>query len=1022
MLFGILGPLLVRAGDAVMAVPAARQRVLLAVLLLHAGRAVSPDELAETMWDGAPSAGAAATLRTHVMRLRRVLGPQAGARVITRYPGYLVDAGEEEVDLLRFARLCREGGAAVRAGAWAEASGTLGEALGLWRGEPLADIPSQILRRDEAPQLEQLRLQALEWRNDAQLHLGGHAELLPRLQSLAAEHPLRERFQSQLMLALYRCGRQADALAAYQHARRVLVDELGAEPGTELRKLHQQILIADATLALRDSARLDAGGTRPVVPRELPATVQHFAGRTAELAELTGLLGRPEEPPGTVVISAIGGTAGVGKTALAVHWAHRVAQRFPDGQLYVNLRGYDPGQPMPAADALAGFLRSLGVAGQDIPADAGERAARYRSLLAGRRMLVVLDNAGSVDQVRPLLPGASACVAVVTSRDALTGLVARDGAARLDLDLLPLADAVGLLRALTGVRVDAEPSAASALAGHCCRLPLALRVAAELAAARPAASLADLAAELADQQRRLDLLDAGEDPRTAVRAVFSWSYRHLEAGAARAFRLAGLHPGPDLDHYAAAALTDSTPEQGRRLHAQLARAHLVEPTAPGRYALHDLLRSYAHELAIARDSEPDRRAVLTRLFDYYLHTAGAATDTLFPAEVSRRPRMASAAGPAPPVTGPAAARAWLDTERANLVAAAVHAASHGWPDHAAQLAAILFRYLDVGGYYPEAITIHSHARRAASQLSDHAAEATALTSLGAVDIRQGRYQQATGYLQQAASLFRQAGDRAGEARALGNLGTTDLQQGRTEQASSHLQQAASLFRQAGDRTGEAHALGTLGILDIRQGRYDLATSHLQQALNLCRETGYLAGEIHALSNLGEVDMLQGRDHQATERLQQALALCREGGDRAGEANVLADLGPAELRQGRHQQAADHLRQALDRFREAGDRGGEARARNGLGQVLLATGQPARARTEHEAALGLASQIGEKLQEAHAHNGLGNAYHARDEPGPARDHWRQALTLYTQLGAPEAGRVRAHLTGSDGDEGFGPLPP
>jgi DNA-binding SARP family transcriptional activator/Flp pilus assembly protein TadD len=1018
MLFGILGPLMVRADDTVMDVPAARQRVLLAVLLLHAGCAVSPDALAETMWDGAPSAAAAATLRTHVMRLRRVLGPQAGARLITRYPGYLVDAGEEEVDLLRFASLCRQGGAAVRAGAWAEASATLGEALQLWRGEPLADIPSQILRRNEAPQLEQLRLQALEWRNEAQLHLGGHAELLPRLQSLAAEHPLRERFQSQLMLALYRCGRQADALAAYQHARRVLVDELGAEPGTELRKLHQQILAADAALAPRESARLDAGGTRPVVPRELPATVQHFAGRTAEMAELTGLLGRPEEPPGTVVISAVGGTAGVGKTALAVHWAHRVAQRFPDGQLYVNLRGYDPAQPMPAADALAGFLRSLGVAGQDIPADVGERAARYRSLLADKRMLIVLDNAGSAEQVRPLLPGSSPCVAVVTSRDSLAGLVARDGAARLNLDVLPLPDAVALLRALIGARADADLAAAVAVAEQCCRLPLALRVAAEIAAARPAVLLTDLVAELADHSQRLNLLDRFGDPRTAVRAVFSWSYQHLDTDAARAFRLAALHPGPNLDHYAAAALTGTTPEHARRLLDQLARAHLVQRSRLGHCSMHDLLRSYAYELAIGRDSEPDRRAALTRLFGYYLHTAGAATDTMFPAEISRRPRMASATSPAPPVTGAAAARAWLDTERANLVATAVHAASDGWAGHATQLAATLFRYLDVGGYYPEAITIHSHARRAASQLRDHAAEATALTSLGAVDMRQGRYQQAASHLQQAASLFRQAGDRTGEARALGNLGTIDLQQGRYEQATSHLQQAGSLFRQAGDRTGEAHALGTLGILDLRQGRYEQAASHLQQALALSREIGDRASEIHALDNLGEVDMLQGRYQQATDRLHQALALSREGGDRASEANVLADLGPAELRQGRHQQAADHLQQALDLFREAGDRGGEARARNGLGEVLLATGQPARARTEHATALDLASQIGEKSQEAHAHNGLGHAYHDARDYALARQHWQQALHLFTHLGAPEADRVRARLTAADDTEGLG----
>jgi transcriptional regulator with XRE-family HTH domain len=355
-------------------------------------------------------------------------------------------------------------------------------------------------------------------------------------------------------------------------------------------------------------------------PRQLPPTVAGFTGRAAELAALTKILDGASAPE-TVVISAIGGTAGVGKTALAVQWAHQVAGRFPDGQLYVNLHGYDPDRPMPAADALAGFLRGLGVPGQDIPPGEDERAARYRSLLAGRKLLVVLDNAGSVEQVRPLLPGSPSCAVLVTSRDSLAGLVARHGATRLEVDLLPPADAASLLRALIGQRAKDDPGAAGTLAAQCCRLPLALRVAAELAIARPGVPLADLAAELADQQRRLDLLDAGGDSRTAVRAVFSWSYRHLEDDSARAFRLAGLHPGPDFDPYAVAALTGTKLEQARTALDALARAHLIHPAGRGRHGMHDLLRAYARELADATDGEEEQNAALTRLFDYYLHTA-----------------------------------------------------------------------------------------------------------------------------------------------------------------------------------------------------------------------------------------------------------------------------------------------------------------------------------------------------------------------------------------------------------------
>ena len=359
MWFGILGPLLVRDEDAVVEVPAARQRVILATLLVHAGQVVRADSLADMAWDGAPPPGAAVTLRSHVSRLCRVLGPGAGARLVTRYPGYLVEAGQDEVDLLRFGRLCGDGGAAVRAGAWSQAYEMLNKALGLWRGDPLADVPCGLLHRDELPGLEQLRLQALEWRNDAGLHLGRHAEVVPSLQSLTGRYPLREGFHGQLMLALYRCGHQAEALSAYQHARGLLVEELGAEPGAGLRELHRRILAADPALAVPEPAPSAAGGPGPAVPRELPTGIRHFTGRSDELAALNGLLDRAgEETPDMVVISAIGGTAGVGKTALAVHWAHHVAERLPDGQLYVNLRGYDPDQPIAAADALAGFLRT----------------------------------------------------------------------------------------------------------------------------------------------------------------------------------------------------------------------------------------------------------------------------------------------------------------------------------------------------------------------------------------------------------------------------------------------------------------------------------------------------------------------------------------------------------------------------------------------------------------------------------------------------------------------------------------
>ena len=1018
MWFAILGPLLVHDGEIQVDVPNGRRRVLLAALLMHTGNPVPAGALAEVVWDGSPPPGSEVTLRSHVLGLRRVLGLRAGARVVTRHSGYLLQAGEDEVDVLRFRCLCRDGGTALREGAWDRAAGLLGEALSLWRGMPLADIPSESLRRDEGQELEELRLQAEEWRIDAALHLGRHDELIPGLRSLAARHPLQERFHGQLMLALYRCGRQAEALAAYRRVRDVLVTELAVEPGPDLRDLHQRILSADPDLKVTEPTRPAGAGPQRAVPRELPPAVPGFTGRQAELPALTRLLDRSgEQAPGTVVISAIGGTAGVGKTALAVHWAHQVAGRFPDGQLYVNLRGYDPAQPVPAADALAAFLRSLGVPGQDIPPEADERAARYRSLLAGKRMLVVLDNAGSADQVRPLLPGTPACTVLVTSRDALAGLVARDGATRLDLDVLPPQDAVALLRTLIGARVDADPGAAAELAAECCRLPLALRVAAELAASRPAVPLSGLTGELADLRIRLDLLDAGGDPSTQVRAVFSWSYRHLDAADARTFRLLGLHPGPDLEPYAAAALTDAAVPQARQALDVLARAHLIQPASPGRYGMHDLLRSYARELTATVDGGEEQHAALTRLFDHYLHTAATAMDTLYPAERRRRPRIPLPSAPVPPLADPASAREWLDGERAALVAAAAHTAAHSWPGHATRLAATLASYLDNGGHLAEANNIFSHALSAARRTGDHSAEATALNDIGNVDWQQARYQQAGDHHRQALALFRKAGDRAGEARVLINIGLDETDLGRYERAARHQQQAVAIYRDLGDRFGEARALGNLGLARRMQGRYQEAAGYYQRTLDLFREIGDRLGEAWTLARLGVVDLRLGRYQQAAGYLQRALALFREIGSTAGEAETLVRLGEVDLGLSRYEQAAGNFEQALAIFREIGDRLLEAEALNGLGEVLCRTGDAGKARAHHATALRLASETSAPLEQARAHSGLARAYHADGDSLHARHHWQEALTRYTAIGAPEAVEVRARLAmaGDDGDK-------
>jgi DNA-binding SARP family transcriptional activator/tetratricopeptide (TPR) repeat protein len=1013
--FGLLGPLLVRRGDLVVPVPAGLQRTLLAALLLRGGRTAGVSELAETMWGPAPPASWRVSLQNCVMRLRRTLGEDSTARIITEPDGYRIETGPGDLDVDRFESALAAGRAAGRDGDWAGAARLLAGGLALWRGQPLAGVASAVLAARELPRLAELRLQALEARVDADLHLGRHAEVIAELRGLAAAEPLRERLHGLLMTALYRDGQQAAALAAYQDARAVLIRELGTEPGADLQRLQQQVLIGDPVPDQPGPPPAAPGRPGPgrAVPRQLPPASAGFTGREAELAALTALL---DGAGGAVLIAAIAGTAGVGKTALAVRWAHQAAGRFPDGQLYVNLRGYDPGRPVDPSDALAGFLRALGVPGPDVPAEPEERAARFRSLVAGRRVLLLLDNAGGAEQVRPLLPGAAGCMAVVTSRDALAGLVAREGAHRIDLDLLPAGEAATLLRDLIGARAAADSGATQALAAQCARLPLALRVAAELAIARPGVPLADLVAELENQQRRLDRLDADGDPRTAVRAVFSWSCRQLEPAAARAFRLAGLHPGPDLDPYSVAALTGGTVTEAREVLGQLGRAHLVQAggqgAAPGRHGMHDLLRAYARELSAGQESSQQRRAALTRLLDFYLHTAAMAMDTLSPADQHRRPRVLAPVAAAPPVSEPDAARAWLDAQRTTLIAAAAYAAENGWPGHAIRLAGVLWRYLATGTHLPEAITLLTWARRAAAASGDRAAEAEALTNLGITDARVGRFQPAAGRFQQALAFYGGIGDDAGRARALQNLGIVLIQEGRYADAVGYVREALALYREVGDRVGILRALGNLGGIDYWQGRYQASALHFREALALAREIGDPTGEAYALG-LGDIEVRMGRYEQAMPYFEAGLATAREIGDRQFEAYALIGMGDVAWREGRCPDASGHYSEALAIFREVGVQAGEAEAHNGLGWTALAAGRPAQARAEHATALMLAAQIGDRKEQARAHHGLARACEAAGEHGQARHHWEEAVTRYTDLGAPEADEARARLADTPG---------
>jgi DNA-binding SARP family transcriptional activator len=934
MKFGLLGPVVVRCGETVLPVPRGKQRALLAVLLLNPNRVVPVDEIADTFWGAGPPPSASVTIRNYVKRLRQALGEEGQERISFRKYGYLIRVGEDELDVAQFGNLLASARAAARVGSWDQVATTARQALSLWRGEPLADVESDVLALRDGPRLAELRLQAVETRVEADLRLDRHDEVLAELQRLAADHPLREHLHALLMLALYRCGRQAEALTAYQQARAVLVGELGIEPGGELQTLQQQILTADSALDLpphtattgeagaetadgRDRPRtteVTGAARRPAigVPRQLPATVGDFVGRSAELQALTAMLDDAgARGPGTVVISAVSGTAGVGKTALVLHWAHQIADRFDDGQLHVNLRGFDAsGSPATPAAAIRGFLDALGVAAERIPASAEAQAGLYRSLLVGRRMLIVLDNARDEQQVRPLLPASPGSLVLITSRSQLSGLGAADGARLLTLNVLTHAEAVQLLATRLGTaRAAGEPGAVDRIAARCACLPLALAVAAARAAARPGFPLAALAAELADSADRLDALDAG-DPGSSVRAVFSWSLRQLSGEAARMFLLLGIHPGPDISVPAAASLAAIAEADARHLLRELARANLIDEHVPGRYAFHDLLRAYAAEQAHHADSDNFRREATRRVLDHYLHTAARATLLLIPAKELvdlPPPRPGVAAGQAADYPE---ALAWFGEEHQVLLASVAFAAGYGFDTHAWQLPWAMAPFLRIRGHWQEWAATQRMALAAATRLGDTAAQALSGRLLANACLELGDPDQARDHYTSSLTLYQRLGNRLGEAKTHQSLGVLAERQGRYADALQQAEQALSLYQPIGDKASEAQTLNAVGLYHGMLGDYQQARAFCRQALTLAEENGDRRTEGAAWDSLGYAEHLLGNLAEAAACYQRALSLYREAHDRFLEADTLTHLGDTSHAAGELAQAREAWQQAL----------------------------------------------------------------------------------------------------------------
>jgi len=894
--FGVLGPLRVWRGESAVDLGPVQQRVVLAVLALHAGRPVSLRQAIDAVWGESPPRNAVNLVQRHVSGLRRVLEPDRPERARSGMltwtdVGYVLTLPAGALDLDTYERELGRARAARTAGHLGEAAKTLRAALGLWRGPVCDGLHSPFLdaQRDR---LAESRIGVIEERIELELATGDHGELIPELRDLVAEHPLRERPRGLLMLALYRADRQADALAVFRDTRRYLQEELGVEPGAPLQRLHEQILAADPQLSGTAGA-----STGTVVPRPLPAQLPHripdFTGRDAELSRLDALITRDGGDAGTsVVITAIAGTAGVGKTALAVHWAHRVSRRFPDGQLYVNLRGFDPaGVAMKPAEAIREFLDAFGITPQQLPTSLDAQAALYRSLLAGRRVLVLLDNAADEDQVRPLLPGSPGCLVIVTSRNQMSGLIVTEGAQPVVLDLLSVQEARQLLsRRMGESRVLAETQAADDIIALCARLPLALMLVATRAATHPGFRLAALAAELGDAGGSLDAFD-GADQVTNARAVFSWSYQRLSVPGRTLFRLLGLHFGPDIGTPAAASLAGLPERQIRTALAELARAHLVTEQIPGRFAFHDLLRAYATEMAHTHDSVDYRSGARQRMIEHYLHTAGRADELLnHPRE---RPFTLADSPPGiirETLADQKQALAWFETEYAVLLTLLRQAA--GFDAHTWQLAWVLVSYLGYQGHWRDWREIQLAALDASRRLSDDLGQAHSHRSLGIVSIYLGDHDRARTHLQHALDLFSELGDNVGQAGTNESFAMLLDRQGRYREAIPYAERALALFQAAGHATGAASALNGVGWFHAQIGDYRKALVCCQQAAELQREIGDHFGEAATYDSLGFAHRHLGQRTDAIACYEKSADLYGELGDRYNEAVSLSALGDA----------------------------------------------------------------------------------------------------------------------------------
>ena len=952
-----------------------KQRLVLAALALAANHTLPTDRLVDLTWPQTPPPSARTAIHGRISRLRAVFaaadGDRHGVALVSQGSGYSLRIGQDLVDAHRFTELLAEARAAHTD---SRAARLYDEALGLWRGQALDGVASEDVRRALCGHLEEARLLAVDEHADVQLRLGLHRDLVDRLTGHLAANPLRERTAAQLALALYRCGQAGDALEVCRRTRRLLDDDLGIDPGPDLSALEVAILRNDASLAPPRQRRVTV--SRPLaVPAHLPAATAGFTGRAAEVRRLTELLA--DESP-AMPVAVISGPAGVGKSTLAVHCGHAVAGRYPDGQLHVDLRGYDLGEPVPPEEALAVFLRALGMPPAEVPSGQDDAVRAYRSLVAGRRVLVVLDNAGSAEQVRPLLPGAATCAVLVTSRDELRGLTVLDGATPLRLDVLAPAESLALLGRMVGAaRVEAEPDAAAELARLCDHLPLALRIAGAHLAGRTDEPVAAYTRALA-AGNRLGALAIPEDPRAAVRAAFDLSYRALTAADRLLFRRLGLVPGPDVTAAAAAAIAGCAEDAAAAGLARLATAHLVRRTGQDRYGFHDLVRLYA-----AGQAEPAEHAALTELYAFYLRHVDAAARVLY----SHRVRL-----PLPRETsfdGTATAVGWLDAEFANLAAAVQHAAATGHHRTAATLADALRGYFPGRGLTPQWLAMAGTALASARELDDPALAAAAHLSFGEAYLMLGKHAPTVEHYQAARTAARLADWPDGESTALGNEALVHREEGDLRRATDGFAEALEINLRIGNTRKQALDLLNLGVTYAQLGRLADAGDLFARAAEISREDTALVTIAMIRQCQGNTERYLGRLDAATEHLGEALSLARDLGDQAAQASVLDSLASVHADAGRNEQAAALAAESLRLARETDSRRVEAAALNSLGHAKT---DPAEALTHHEEALSIATEAGHVTARVDALIGAATAHTALGAFEDAKHLGQEAWTL------------------------------